>query len=78
MNNKRIMRKDTDKIERAVLDRSGIACDYCTNPRMVKVTIHNHYWFLCYDCALEHADRFNLDIKEIHRIAKENDIFLSK
>ena len=70
-NNKRIMRK------RAILDHSHIACDYCTNPRMVKVTIHNKYWFLCYDCALEHADRFDLNVAEIHRIARENGITIS-
>lgn len=70
----RIMRKDMDKVERKILDHSENACDYCTNPRMVKVTVHNKYWFLCYDCALEHADRFNLDVEKIHQIAKENDI----
>jgi len=72
------MRKDMDKAERAILDHSGIACDYCTNPRMVKVTIHNHYWFLCYDCALEHANRFGLNVEEIHKIARENNISLSE
>ena len=78
MNNKRIMRKNMDKIQRAILDNSGATCDYCTNPRMVKVTILGKYWFLCYDCALEHADRFDLDIEKIHKIAKENNITLSK
>ena len=74
---KRIMRKDMDKVSRAVLDHMKVACDYCTNPKMVKVTVHNHYWVLCYDCALEHAKRFELDINEIHKIAKKNGITLT-
>ena len=71
------MRKDMDKVERAILDHSEFVCDYCTNPRMIKVTICRKYWFLCYDCALEHADRFDLNVAEIHRIARENNISLS-
>ena len=78
MSNKRVMRKDMNKVERAILDHSGNACDYCTNPKMVKVAIHNKHWLLCYDCALEHADRFDLNAEEIHKIARENNISLSE
>lgn len=75
---KRIMRKDMDKVERLTLDHMAVSCDYCTNLKMVKVTVHNHYWILCYDCALEHAERFKLDVDEIHRIAKDNGIKLTE
>lgn len=78
MGDKRIMRRSMDKVERAILDHSGITCDYCTNPRMIKVTILGKYWFLCYDCALEHADRFDLNLEKIHQIARENGVVLSR
>jgi len=72
----RQMRKDMTQIEKAVhLHLEGI-CDYCTNPEMVKVTIHNHYWKLCYDCAIEHAERLMLDVGEVHKLAKKHGIKL--
>lgn len=49
-------------------------CDYCKQLAVCKVTIHNHYWILCLDCAKKNKDRFMITDKDLERIEKDDDI----
>ena len=46
-------------------------CDYCQKPSVVKVTVWNHYWMLCRDCAVKNAKRFNINIGELDAMLKQ-------
>ena len=48
-----------------------MVCDYCCNQDVCKVRIHNHFWFLCLDCATKNRERLGLTDEFLNKIKKE-------
>ena len=46
-------------------------CDYCDNKSVCKVTIHNHYWNLCLDCAKKNKNRLMIKDKNLNKLERE-------
>ena len=38
-----------------------MVCDYCKQMSIIKVTIHNKFWKLCFDCAMKNRERLDID-----------------
>ncbi len=46
-------------------------CDYCNELSVCKITIHNHYWELCLDCAKKNKDRLMIKQKDLDILERE-------
>ena len=50
-----------------------LKCDYCSNFHICRITIHNKYWYLCYNCLVKNKERFLVTKKQIEELKEHNE-----